>query len=79
MVHDPNSISDDLLKGVPKIARFLGWTERQVYHAVNNGNLPSFRVGASICSRRSTLVSHIERLERQSVDRLSTSQTEAAA
>ena len=45
----------DLLFGVPKIADFLGVTERQARHQCESGRLPTFKMGQIICSRRSTL------------------------
>ena len=59
----PVTISDDLLEGAEAIAAFLGLQPRQVFHAVRVGTLPTFKIGAKICARRSTLLSHIERME----------------
>ncbi len=60
----PESISDDLMRGVEAIARFTGWTERQVYHAVSRGHLPgAFKVGNAWCARRSTILEGLRRLE----------------
>lgn len=45
----------DLLYGVPAIAAFLGIRGRQAKHRVSTGEIPTFRIGESICARRSTL------------------------
>ena len=45
----------DLLYGVPAIAEHLSLRERQVYHLISKGNLPSFKIGGKVCCRRSSL------------------------
>jgi excisionase family DNA binding protein len=45
-----------LLYGVPAIAKFLGLTERQVRHRVRDGELPTFKIGGTVCARRTSLV-----------------------
>lgn len=55
-----NALASDLIFGAEKIAKALGLTRRQVYHAAASGYIPSFRIGATICARRSTLLSWIE-------------------
>lgn len=45
----------DLLYGVPVIAEHLRLRERQVYHLITKGNLPSFKIGGKVCARRSSL------------------------
>ena len=54
----------DLLTGIAAIAVHLGWTERQVKHQAANGELPTFKIGAFVCARRSTLAKHFEAQER---------------
>jgi hypothetical protein len=52
-------ITDDaglLLYGAPAIAQFLGLTERQVRHRVADGELPTFKIGGTVCARRASLV-----------------------
>lgn len=56
--------SPDLLTGVAAIAAHLGWTERQVKHQASTGEIPTFKVGAFVCARRSTLAKHFEAQER---------------
>lgn len=48
----------DLLYGVKAIAGHLQLTEKQVYHLHDKGELPTFKVGATVCARRSTLAKH---------------------
>jgi hypothetical protein len=62
------SLSDDLLRGADAIAEFMFGDRkrrRQVYHLVQRGELPVFRLGATLCARRSTLVAWIEAQEGQ--------------
>ncbi len=63
MQHDNDSLSADLLRGADAIAEYLGFPRRSVYHAVARGHLPSFRVGETVCARRSTLTAWIEKQE----------------
>ena len=58
----------DILEGAGEIAAYLyGDREkrRKVYHAVANGGLPVFKIGAVICARKSTLVWWIADQERR--------------
>lgn len=61
--------SADLLYGVKAIAAFLGLTARQAQHRIDDGALPTFRLGGkqrgTICARRTTLRSHLAKLERK--------------
>jgi len=54
----------DLLFGAGSIAAALGMTRRQVYHSITAGHLPSFKIGGTVCSRRSTLRSWLDRQEK---------------
>jgi excisionase family DNA binding protein len=56
-------VADDVLNGANEIARFLGISRRSVYHYIENGELPVFRLGSKLCARKSTLIRHIEALE----------------
>jgi excisionase family DNA binding protein len=59
-----NNLADDLLDGVPAIAAFTGWSQRQIYHLAEKGKLPLFKVGErKWCARKSTLKAHIVKLE----------------
>ena len=48
----------DLLSGVEAIANHLNMTRRQIYHLHETGELPTFKLGAKVCARRSTLAKH---------------------
>lgn len=50
---------EDLLFGADAIAGFLGMTRRQVYHSASMEHLPIFRIGSSLCCRKSTLIEWI--------------------
>ena len=52
-----------LLYGAPAIARFLGLTERQVRHRVADGELPTFKIGGTVCARRASLIEWLARRE----------------
>ncbi|KAB0570593.1 DNA-binding protein [Brucella pituitosa] len=45
----------DLLYGAVPIANFLGITEKQARHRIETGHIPTFRIGGTICSRRTSL------------------------
>jgi hypothetical protein len=45
----------DLLHGVAAIAAHLNVTRKQVYHMHDRGQLPTFKIGRTVCARRSTL------------------------
>jgi hypothetical protein len=57
----------DLLTGADAIASFIGVKSRRIYHLAETKRLPIFRMGATLCARRSTLVKWIEEMERQAV------------
>ena len=54
-----NNLSNDLLRGADAIAAFLGFPRRAIYHSVSKGHLPSFRIGETVCARKSTLTAWI--------------------
>ncbi len=55
--------NSDLLYGVPAIAAFLGLRTKQARHRIAAGTIPSFRIGATICARRSSLATWLEECE----------------
>lgn len=60
-------LSSDLLRGADKIADFMfGDTKRrrQVYHLAERKNLPVFRLGSTICARKSTIMAWISDQEK---------------
>lgn len=58
MAHD-----NDLLHGVPAIAAHLNMTTKAVYHMHDQGKLPTFRMGRTVCARKSTLADYFAGLE----------------
>jgi len=59
-------LASDILHGADQIAKFLYGDERQrrkVYHLADKENLPVFRLGTTICARKSTLLRWIEEQE----------------
>ncbi len=64
-------LSADLMTGAESIAEFMfGDTSeanrRRVYHASDKLGLPTFKLGGTICARRSTILAWIERQEARS-------------
>ena len=57
----------DLLTGADEIAAFVGVTTRRIYHLAESKRLPVFRLGATLCARRSTLLRWVEDLERRAI------------
>lgn len=66
---DTDPSAADLLYGVAAIATFLGMPRRTCQHRIDQGQLPTFRLGGkkggTICARRTTLRSHLAKLERE--------------
>ena len=55
-------LADDLLIGAEEIASFIygdATERRKIYHLVNTGCLPVFRLGSMVCARKSTLIEWI--------------------
>jgi len=48
----------DLLYGIEAIADHLQLTKRQTLHLHEKGGLPTFKMGRTVCARRSTLAKH---------------------
>ena len=67
MTEDPSQA--DLLYGVAAIGAFLGMPKRTAAHRIQQGELPTFRLGGkkggTICARRTTLRAHLAKLERE--------------
>jgi hypothetical protein len=60
------SIGDDILRGADAIAEFIYGSanmRRKVYNLVQQRKLPHFRLGASICARKSVVLEWINRQE----------------
>ena len=60
---DTTEPTPDLLYGAPRIAEYLGLTPAAVYHLAAQRRIPTFRLGKTVCARRSTLAKRIEQLE----------------
>ena len=66
----PDKISDDLLDGADAIADFLFGDKkkrRRVYHLIDRGELPVFRLGGGIHARKSVLLAFITEREERAV------------
>ncbi len=63
-MNDNIPLAADMLRGADDIAAFIGMDRRAVYHAASHGKLPTFRIGAIICARKSTLLNWIEQQEK---------------
>ena len=48
----------DLLYGLAAIGSAIGVTDRQAEHLVATGQIPTFKLGRTVCARRSTLAKH---------------------
>jgi hypothetical protein len=62
----PGVLACDILYGADEIAEFLYGDKkfrRKVYNLVETGRLPHFRLGASICSRKSVVLAWIDEQE----------------
>lgn len=63
---DPIQLSQDLIFGAGEIAEVLGITTRQVYYIHQQEQMPFFRIGSTLCARRSTLMNWITETEQSS-------------
>jgi hypothetical protein len=65
-----DALGEDLILGGKALAQFLFKDDsekkrRKVYHMNERGLLPLFKVGPELAGRKSTLLRHIERGERE--------------
>jgi hypothetical protein len=65
--NDPE-FAEDLLRGARAIAMFLDGrsddkARRSVYHLVQTTNFPSFKIGSTICARRSRVLAWVRAQE----------------
>lgn len=61
-------LADDLMTGAEAIAKFMfgdatDTNRRRVYHAADKLGLPTFRIGATLCARRTTILKWIAKQE----------------
>ena len=54
-MNDNSPLSADILRGAAAIAAHLGFDRRVVYHLVARGSIPTFRLGETVCARKSTI------------------------
>lgn len=47
--------ASDLLYGFKAIGKYLQISARQAQHRASEGGIPTFKMGHTVCSRRSTL------------------------
>ncbi len=52
---------EDLLYGVPAIAEAFKWRNRQVYHLKDKHGLPTFKIGRTVCAKKSEVRVWIEK------------------
>ncbi len=62
-------LSEDLMSGADAIAEFMfgdssETNKRRVYHAKDKLGAPMFKLGGTVCARRSTILAWIESQER---------------
>lgn len=62
-------LANDMLQGADAIGEFMGLDPRQVYH--QRKRLPTFKIGATICARKSTLLRWIEDQEAKAIGTVS--------
>ena len=62
MSDTPNT-TGDLIYGTKRIADYLGVPLRAAEHMVETKRIPFFKMGKTVCARRSRLEEHLERLE----------------
>jgi len=56
---DAPALGDDLLRGADEIAAFIfgeRGSRRKIYYLAETSHLPVFRLGATLCARRSVLM-----------------------
>ena len=52
----------EILRGARAIADYLGVTENTVYHMIERRQIPFFKIGRSVCVRRSHLLAQADKL-----------------
>lgn len=60
---DQPSEKPELLHGMKDIAECLGLTQRQAQHLHETGDLPTFKIGRTVCARRTGLSAWLAALE----------------
>ena len=65
-------LGSDLLEGAHAISKYFFGDERhrrKVYHLVSRNGIPTFKMGATLCARKSKILKWIEEQESRSRDR----------
>lgn len=62
-------LGEDLLSGVDEIASYIGQPKRRIYHLLETGQLPAFKLGGRWTARRSTILLKIKKMESVAVPR----------
>jgi len=66
------AFADDLMEGADEIATFMygrrKGARRKVYHLYEQKKLPLFKMGNTICGRKSRLIQHIKEQEDASLE-----------
>jgi hypothetical protein len=63
---DERKLADELLRGVPAIAKYVGETPRQTYEMLEDGRMPGFKTpgGRIWHAFKSTIDEHYRRLDK---------------
>lgn len=61
---EPETLGDDILRGVKAIARFTGEPERRVHYLLEKGLLPAGQIGRLWVASKATLRDHYARVLR---------------
>jgi hypothetical protein len=56
-------LADDLLRGIARIAEFIGEPTRRGFYLAETGQIPAFKQGRLWMARKSRLRQHYEELE----------------
>jgi hypothetical protein len=55
----------EVLHGARAIADFLGVSEKAVYHMAERKRIPTFKLGKTLCARRSSILTAMDKLEQR--------------
>jgi hypothetical protein len=55
----------EVLHGARAIADFLGVSEKAVYHMAERKRIPTFKLGKTLCARRSSILAAMDKLEQR--------------
>ncbi len=61
-------LAGDLLRGAAALAEFIygdAKERRKIYHHAEKGDLPLFKIGSTICGRKSVILQRIAERERR--------------